>query len=1097
MPEAELDARQQRIYQRLKKAGDGPAAFFLDACRLMSIQPPLETTTHIVGHCIREIESALRDLLVPLGRDPRQPESNKLLAEIRRVLVAASVPLDDPLAVRWQDIALAEGGENHKTEIRTILGAVGIAESEEVAVMWLRLAGTKKTPRMADRAHRSGLSTRPLDDEFRAFWSEVQFVLDAVLERFESRYLAYIEVLKRLLAKDVPNTEDVATLKNAIPRTVVTYRYFFERLEAPGWFKELRRKHFFEAPFPWYWPQAVYLRKIVRMLPQDVLNVMLSVRTDGFWTHVELATAARELPLPLMSEWARHEARWIDSQRQIGWHLAQKYGEIITALVRAGEIDTATELLRSLFSNPQQYESTSVFDEPPSRLDRMSAQHMTDKVVPTLIAQAPLVAFDAFAELLALVLHGGHDDLAGVYDGSTLWRESIGQDRGLHVGRRNDLVTAVRNSAIAAVRAGAATAADIVTRLKERKFAIFERLALFVLAHFPAEASDLVATELLSDFERLRDDFDRREFRMVVTAGFPHLTTADQRRVVELIESGPDVAEFRTRAEGRGYEITDAHVRRYVLQWQIRFTEVIHEPEDLRERYAQWTKELAAVREILEPLPVTRTLEQLREMQATDVIAYFRTIALSERAEHSRFEAGHDLQQLVAAAPAAFSKVAMATRDLEPSLIRWFLYGLSQAVHQKQEQIAWPEVVGVLEFVVDQVGEGPWTAARKAAASLLERALSVDEPAVPSGLATRIWAVLVKLLANDPGDETVEVTNDLTKTGSKAAAQAFDSTRGDALDAAIRLVLWLHTTNTSALKDELRALLESLLTANASLVIRAAIGKNLLYVADVDESWYIDSLDRLLPSENDQVLPWCATWSGYLSCWRPGTAEFKRLRKHYHLAIQRLAPTATEHSHVAQVLAQHLMDQYWLGSIPLDDCLITEFFLVAPGRIRGQALWNILHKVDAAGAALPIDIGERIKALLTWRVAAAADQEERAHELSWCGYFFALRSFDEDWSVTTLQSVLQLGVRVEHREIVERLAVYSRTKPDLAFDCFQRMVKLDEHRFIADEESGREIVTNALASGGSREAALAFVNTLGSEGQFQFADLLAVLPQEN
>jgi hypothetical protein len=161
--------------------------------------------------------------------------------------------------------------------------------------------------------------------------------------------------------------------------------------------------------------------------------------------------------------------------------------------------------------------------------------------------------------------------------------------------------------------------------------------------------------------------------------------------------------------------------------------------------------------------------------------------------------------------------------------------------------------------------------------------------------------------------------------------------------------------------------------------------------------------------------------------------------------------------------------------------------------MRGQALWYVLQGVDNAGADLPNDVRERITALLTWRVAAAADQEDRADELSWFGYFFALGRFDEEWSVETLQSVLRPGVRVEHHEIVERLAVYSRTKPDLAFDCFQRLITLDEHRFLIDEESGREIILNALQATSSREAARAFVNSLGSEGQFQFADLLALL----
>jgi hypothetical protein len=183
------------------------------------------------------------------------------------------------------------------------------------------------------------------------------------------------------------------------------------------------------------------------------------------------------------------------------------------------------------------------------------------------------------------------------------------------------------------------------------------------------------------------------------------------------------------------------------------------------------------------------------------------------------------------------------------------------------------------------------------------------------------------------------------------------------------------------------------------------------------------------------------------------------------------------------------MDEYWSGCITLADPLVTQFFSVAPGRMRGRALWYVLHGIDDAGAALPNDVRERIAALLTWRVAVSAQQEDRADELSWFGYFFALGRFDEDWSVETLQAVLKLGVRVEHHEIVERLAVYSRMKPDLAFDCFRRLIVLDEHRFLIDEESGREIVRNALASAGSGPART-FVNSLSLKGSL-VADLLA------
>ena len=290
----------------------------------------------------------------------------------------------------------------------------------------------------------------------------------------------------------------------------------------------------------------------------------------------------------------------------------------------------------------------------------------------------------------------------------------------MHVGRRNDLVTAVRTAAVAAIRAGAMTAAKAVKRLRERKLAIFDRLALYILAQFPAETVELIAIELLSDLDRLRDEFDHREFGMVVAAGFPHLSAHDQRRVVELIDAGPDVGAFRERAEGRGFVISDAHVTRHVLQWRTQFTEVIleHAPEDLRARYRQWKEELAKVAASLEPAPATRTREQLREMPPAEVIEYFRTISLSQRHERTRFDLGHELQQVVAGAAEEFSRIAEEMRDLEPSLIHWFIYDISQAVQQKRE-IDWSSVVALLEFVIAQpleptrVFENSWAAVRR------------------------------------------------------------------------------------------------------------------------------------------------------------------------------------------------------------------------------------------------------------------------------------------------------------------------------------------------------------------------------------------------
>ena len=57
------DPRQERIHKRLAIVGSGPAEFFYDACRLMASEQQFKSTTHLLSHLIREIESSVRAVL--------------------------------------------------------------------------------------------------------------------------------------------------------------------------------------------------------------------------------------------------------------------------------------------------------------------------------------------------------------------------------------------------------------------------------------------------------------------------------------------------------------------------------------------------------------------------------------------------------------------------------------------------------------------------------------------------------------------------------------------------------------------------------------------------------------------------------------------------------------------------------------------------------------------------------------------------------------------------------------------------------------------------------------------------------------------------
>jgi hypothetical protein len=155
------------------------------------------STTHMVSHCLREIESALRAVLRPVVDEPSGPGGGEGRSR--------------------------SGSNKHELQIRAILEGLGISETDPVAKAWLQLPGTDSPYNLASRAHRNALARpRPVDPEFRQLWNDIQDVLDAVLDRFEARFTSSNRLLNELLAKDVPADADLAMLKQSVPNNSVS-----------------------------------------------------------------------------------------------------------------------------------------------------------------------------------------------------------------------------------------------------------------------------------------------------------------------------------------------------------------------------------------------------------------------------------------------------------------------------------------------------------------------------------------------------------------------------------------------------------------------------------------------------------------------------------------------------------------------------------------------------------------------------------------------------------------------------------------------------------------------------------------------------------
>jgi len=182
--------RQNRIFQRLYRlVGSGPAMFYEEACRLVINESHYPCTTHLVSHLLREIESALRDVLEPFMDRKTFTKKN--------------------------------GEEEHKEEILAVLKALEISSNDPIAVTWLGITGDG-IKSLNRRTHRNALdSPRAFDQEFIEFWSNMEAVIDKVLNFFETKYLVILDQLEKLRKKEQPVQSDAEFLKNHIPNNVV------------------------------------------------------------------------------------------------------------------------------------------------------------------------------------------------------------------------------------------------------------------------------------------------------------------------------------------------------------------------------------------------------------------------------------------------------------------------------------------------------------------------------------------------------------------------------------------------------------------------------------------------------------------------------------------------------------------------------------------------------------------------------------------------------------------------------------------------------------------------------------------------------------
>jgi hypothetical protein len=1023
-----LSPRQQRITRRLfTQIGSGPAAFFQDACRLVSEASAWSSVTHLTGHLMREIESAVLWVLEPEHAQGRNQ------------------------------------ADGHRAKILAILTALDISHDDLVAEYWLGFAGQGTADSLATQAHRNALDEpRPFSGEFAAYFDRFEQVLDVVLERLETNYFEIFGRLEELLSTSSPGSSHASTLQQRFPRTETITQYFFSRASA-AWVGPLYRQGFFARPpsplidddsgtvqFP-PWPPSQFLARMAAEVPDAVVVAARTIAaTDNIRVNHDLIEIAAALPAESSAELIPQIVAALQSR--YGILIPQRVGKLMGHLCSGGQLgptlDLAAAMLKALSTGYRR--TASVHGSAYSAVLR---DHM-----PTIVVAGGLPVLSLLCEALDEVIRKDPLRTGGdpAEDGSPIWRPNIDSARNrANADLRHSLVDAVRDAASNLVNSGIANVADVVLELESHPRVIFRRIALRLLSRHPAQAPGLVA-ERLTDAAISADWRLTPEYMLLAHAGAAGLGPAHLRRLLTLIDGGPSLtpsAEPQADDEDRAL-----WTRERIARWQRNRLAAIQQvlPPEWDARYQALVTELGPAPDPDAPQPETFafwannspvTAGDLAAMPTSALVAFLKTGQFPGRKgqDISPESVRGVLSSAIQADAEHRSADAASFIGLHAEYIGAVINGLWQAVNNGSS-LDWDGVIALAAWINQQASEEladsthtsvrRWREARTDMLRLVIAGLNIDPSPISAQHAADIWTIIDDC-CHDPDPTTEREAGPVIVPDNPFMSLALTAVRAQAIHAVISYGLWQrHQAVEADLTGPQTVLSRHLDSASErSLAVRSIYGQLFSQIVWMDERWAARYVDAIFPKEPVEEALLTTAWNAYLAGGRPTETAWPLLASIYSMMTNSMdlsAPDQGENFQATQ-LGKHLLARFWAGRLDLDsyDGLLRRFYNRAAPQVAAHLMWWIsagfsdLENPDPAFTS-------RMTSFWEYRVTAVKSGADAA-ELTTFGQWFASGHFNTEWSLQQLFTVLALASNIEMEDTV--LARLADLAPDHTQAC--------------------------------------------------------------
>ncbi|MDE2284387.1 MAG: hypothetical protein KGK33_07210 [Hyphomicrobiales bacterium] len=679
----DLSPEQQETASLLQRLlGSAIANRYVDFCRLAAGAFALNVSRPIAAHALRELDSMLRGALeVPMeARAPETGEDTERIAEARKQLRALG--FEDHAVDRA--VRELKPRLNHKEQIRQIASRLGLAPDGDVANLW-----TSLTENFGGAHQRSFHRSLKVDDDFRERYQRpFDTVIRALAVALQGRYVALMRRVEELAA--MTDRKQAARLFAAeIPGALPLQRHFFDRLQTADWLPHLAKQGLFAEPLAGpdegasggmrfrQWPAGNYLLRMAKSpdaatrqgVADALRNVGSSKHPDVQYDGLEILAA---LPPAEAAPLADLAVSWLSPGTR-NWPM-QTPETLVKQLAQAGQRDAALKIARALLQIWEQN----------GRLMTHYANHMYEYHLPSLVGPLAACCGEDALRFFADLLHEAAR-ITGRVDSGHHSMRPMGDDGMAQHDVYESLISAVRRSAEALIEEDATRMRGVLQLLAGYEPKIFVRLYLHVLASNPAAAPD-IATAYLTDPSVIEASWSRDEYSKLALAWFPSLTTADQAKVLGVIDALPGkylnawkarFEEYRKKPPGADDErrFRAATFRDVVWKWRMAL------PAERQGALDQTVQELGdpdAWKEQLFPQeesPLRSTDFSSRPI--SEIVEFLRI--WTPQADNSRQTVTALAQELRTAAfnnPEAYAAGAAQFAALKPVYVRQVLEGL-------------------------------------------------------------------------------------------------------------------------------------------------------------------------------------------------------------------------------------------------------------------------------------------------------------------------------------------------------------------------------------------------------------------------------------